>query len=135
MNRKLSLLSILGLLGVALVWIAVQPSLRGQMKADKSAIAGTNMISGMGSLSGTVKAPKEFKAAKVYARNVDKNVIYMVYTEGGIYQMVDLFPGNYEVSVMKSGFDGGEAQKVTVTPGGNATADLSMQEGTYRPPQ
>src|SRR5580700_8355320 len=50
MNRKLSLLSILGLLGVALVWMTVQPSLRGQMKADKSAIAGTNAIAGMGSV-------------------------------------------------------------------------------------
>ena len=90
------------------------------------------MISGMGSLSGTVTAPKEFKAAKVYVHNLDKNVVYMVYTTGGKYQAVDLFPGNYEVTVEKSGFNGGEPQKVTVTPGANATADLSMQEGVYR---
>src|SRR6202140_400668 len=135
MNRKLSLLSILGLLGVALVWMTVQPSLRGQMKADKSAIAGTNAIAGMGSLSGTVKAPKEFKAAKVYAKNVDKNVVYMVYTDGGRYQAVNLFPGSYEVSVTKNGFTGGEVQKVTVTAGRDVTADFSLQEGTSRPNQ
>ena len=41
--------------------------------------AATN-IAGMGTLSGTVKAPKEFKAAKVYARNLDKNVTYMVFS-------------------------------------------------------
>jgi len=82
-----------------------------------------------------VKAPKEFKAAKVYAKNVDKNVVYMVYTEDGHYQVVDLFPGNYEVSVTKNGFNGGDVQKVTVTAGGNATADFSLKEGTYRPNQ
>ena len=135
MNRKLSLLSVLGLLGLALVWTAVQPSISGQMKADKSAIAGTNAIAGMGSISGTVKAPKEFKAAKVYAKNLDKNVVYMVYTDGGRYQAVDLLPGSYEVTVAKNGFTGGDAQKVTVTSGTNATADLSLEEGTHRADQ
>src|SRR5215467_10404726 len=105
--------------------------MNGQMRANKSAVAGGSMISGMGSLSGTVKAPKEFKAAKVYAHNLDKNVVYMVYTVGGKYSMTDLFPGNYEVSVIKSGFNGGEVQKVSVTAGASATADLTMQEGTY----
>src|SRR5580692_4184973 len=135
MNRKLWLLSVLGLFCSVLVFMGIQPNASSQTRADKSAIAGTNAIAGMGSISGTVKAPKEFKAAKVYAKNVDKNVVYMVYTVGGKYQAVDLFPGNYEVSVVKNGFSSGDAQKLTVTAGANATADFTLQEGTYRPPQ
>ena len=135
MHRKFWLLAAVGLCGLVLVFAGMQSVMNGQMRANKSAVAGGSMISGMGSLSGTVKAPKEFKAAKVYAHNLDKNVVYMVYTDGGKYSMVDLFPGNYEVSVIKSGFNGGEAQKVTVTAGASATADLTMQEGTYRASQ
>ena len=45
-------------------------------------------LAGLSSASGTVKAPSEFKAAKVYFKNVDKNVVYMVFTEGGRYQAV-----------------------------------------------
>ena len=129
MKRQMWLLDILGTGIVVLVLLGIQPAVNSQTKANKGAIAG------MGSLSGTVKAPKEFKAAQVYARNVDKNVVYMVYTEGGKYQAVDLFPGNYEVSVTKNGFSGGDVQKVTITSGSNATADFTLQEGTYRPDQ
>jgi streptogramin lyase len=134
MNRSIWLVAVLGLCGV--VWLAgMQRVAGGQIRAAKSAVAGADLITGMGSISGTVKAPKEFKAAKVYAKNVDKNVVYMVYTVGGKYQAVDLFPGNYEVSVVKNGFSSGDAQKLTVTAGANATADFTLQEGTYRPPQ
>src|SRR6266403_1517147 len=45
------------------------------------------------------------------------------------------FSGSYEVSVTKNGFSGGEAQKITVTAGGNATADFTLKEGTFRPNQ
>ncbi len=135
MKRKLWLLSILGTGLVVLVLLGIQPGVNGQTKATKSALAGVNAVTGMGSLSGTVKAPKEFKAAQVYARNVDKNVVYMVYTEGGRFQAVNLFPGNYEVSVTKNGFSGGDVQKVTITAGSNATADFALQEGAYRPNQ
>src|ERR1700730_6952837 len=107
-------------------------------KAAKSPNPGpgaTGTLAGLGSISGTVKAPKEFKAAKVYVKNVDKNVVYMVFTEGGRYQAVDLFPGNYEVSVTKNGFTGSDVQKITITSGGSVTADLTLKEGTYRPNQ
>src|SRR5271165_2108007 len=120
---------------ILLFLFSAQSALHGQMKADKSAIAGAGQIAGLGSVSGSVKASKEFKAAKVFAHNLEKNVTYMVYTEGGRYLAVDLFPGNYEVTVAKNGFTSEEVEKVTVAPGGMATADLTLQEGTYRPPQ
>src|SRR3989338_6349914 len=61
-------------------------------------------IPGTGTLSGTVQVPKPFKVAQVYAMNVDKNILYMVYTSGGRYQAVNMIPGNYEVRVQKRGF-------------------------------
>ncbi len=116
MKRKLGLSSLVGAIGFVLIFFAVKTAFSGQSKAMKSAgIGAPGAIAGTGTLSGTVKAPKEFKAAKVYAKNLDKNVVYMVFTEDGKYQAVDLFPGNYEVSVTKNGFSGGDVQKVTVT--------------------
>jgi streptogramin lyase len=132
MKSKTWLWVTLGAAGLALISFSVLPTVSGQSNGTKAGVA---PLAGTGTLSGTVKAPKEFKAAKVYAKNVDKNVVYMVYTEDGHYQVVDLFPGNYDVSVTKNGFTGGDVQKVTVTAGGNATADLTLKEGTYRPNQ
>jgi hypothetical protein len=99
MDRKFGYSGLVWALEFALVFCAAS-AVYAQTKSEKSAGAGGS-LAGLGSISGTVKAPKEFKAAKVYMKNVDKNVVYMVFTEGGRYQAVDLFPGNYEVSVTK----------------------------------
>ena len=94
MDRKLWCSGLAWALEFALVF-SVASAVSAQNKSEKSAGAGaTGTLAGLGSISGTVKAPKEFKAAKVYVKNVDKNVVYMVFTEGGRYQVVDLFPGN-----------------------------------------
>ena len=135
MDRKLWCSGLVWALELALVF-GVAATAGAQNKSEKSAGAGaTSTLAGLGSISGTVKAPKEFKAAKVYVKNVDKNVVYMVFTEGGRYQAVDLFPGNYEVSVTKNGFTGSDVQKITIASGGSATADFTLKEGTYRPNQ
>src|ERR1700688_4816725 len=52
---------------------------------------GAASLQGMGSVSGTVTAAKPFKAAQVYIRNVDKRVLYMVYTNAGAFRAVALF--------------------------------------------
>lgn len=132
MNRIFWLLRLAATVGTVLILFGIQPTVNGQTKANKSAIAGVNVITDMGSLSGSVAAPKEFKAAKVYARNVDKNVVYMVYTVGGKYQFVGLFPGSYEVHVTKNGFTGGNVQKVKIAAGPNAAVDFTLREGTSR---
>src|SRR6202049_5019953 len=135
MDRKLWFSARVWALNFALVF-GVVTAVSAQNKSEKSAGAGaTSTLAGLGSISGTVKAPKEFKSAKVYFKNVDKNVVYMVFTEGGRYQAVDLFPGNYEVSVTKNGFTGSDVQKITITSGGRAPADFSFKEGTYSPNQ
>jgi hypothetical protein len=116
--------------------LSAAATLSAQSNGQKSAGAGAaSPLAGLGSASGTVKAPKEFKAAKVYFKNVDKNVVYMVFTENGRYQAVDLFPGNYEVKVIKNGFADSEVQKITIAASGSATADFTLKEGTYRPNQ
>jgi streptogramin lyase len=124
MNGKVWLSSILGAFGVALALFGTQRAVSGKNFGAK---AEASPIAGMGTLSGTVKAPKEFKAAQVYAKNVDKNVIYMVYTANGRYRAVNLFLGNYEVSVKKNGFSG-DVKKVVITAGGAATADFTLWE-------
>src|ERR1700693_3384356 len=135
MDRKVWCSGLVWALEFALLF-GVGASVSAQNKSEKSAGGGAPAtLAGLGSISGTVKAPKEFKAAKVYVKNVDKNVVYMVFTEGGRYQAVDLFPGNYEVSVTKNGFTGGDVQKITIASGGSATADFALKEGTYRPNQ
>src|SRR4051812_15882460 len=56
-------------------------------------------LAGLASVSGTVSSPAPFKAAKVYFRNTERRMQYMVYTAGGKYQAVNLLPGNYEMRV------------------------------------
>jgi streptogramin lyase len=135
MDRKLWSASLVLALNLALA-LGLATGVSAQSKSEKSPGPGaTSALAGLGSISGTVKAPKEFKAAKVYVKNVDKNVVYMVFTDGGRYQAVDLFPGNYEVNATKNGFTDADVQKITITSGGSATADFTLKEGTYRPNQ
>ena len=88
----------------------------------------------LGSLSGKVTASKTFQGAQVFIRNVDKHVLYMVYTAEGRYQAVKLLPGKYEVSVKKKGFSG-DVKTLDVKPGSELTADFALQEGSYTPAQ
>src|ERR1051325_1228270 len=81
-------------------------------------VSGTSASSTPGSatLEGLVDAPKPFKAAQVLLLNVDKNVLFMVYTAGGRYRAPHLFPGRYEISVKKAGF-AADTRKETVGAG------------------
>ena len=47
---------------------------------------------GLGALSGAVQSATPVKAAQVLIRNVDKRILYMVYTAGGRFRSVALFP-------------------------------------------
>jgi len=82
-------------------------------------------VPGSGSLTGTVQASTPFKAAQVLIRNVDKRVLYMVYTNGGKFRSVALFPGNYEVSA-RAGTQQSDVQKLVVKAGDNAPVTLSL---------
>ena len=85
------------------------------------------VMEGMGALSGTVTASQPFQAAQVYARNLDKNVLYMVYTHNGQYQAINMMPGNYEIYVRKRGFSGSSTQ-ATLAADERLSVDLEMEE-------
>ena len=126
MERKASYLPVV-LAGVFIALMSMGQSVMGGKDRDSKGAA--SPVVGTGTLSGTVKAPKEFKAAKVYATNQVNHVVFMVYTMDGRYRFVNLFPGNYDVRVNKNGFTAGDPQSVIVNTGKNSTADFALQEG------
>ena len=50
-----------------------------------------------GIIHGTISGPEDISASKIYAKNLDKNMLYMVYSNDGKYQMPNLMEGAYEV--------------------------------------
>ena len=82
-------------------------------------------VPGTATLSGTVTASEPFTAAQVYARNVDRGVVYMVYTNGGRYRAVALSPGTYEVSASTKHLES-DIRTVTVSAGDAAEVDLTL---------
>ena len=95
-----------------------------------SALTGVNLraaVPGTASLSGTVTASRPFTAAQVYIRNVDRGIVYMVYTNAGRFRAVALFPGNYEVSASTKHLES-DVQTLVVTAGGAPEVNLTMRE-------
>ena len=86
-----------------------------------------NPVLGTAMLKGKVTAPIAFQAAKVYARNLDKNMLYMVYTGGGSYQTVAMFPGNYEVWVEKTGLES-DRSTIRIEADEELNMDFSLQQ-------
>jgi len=89
-------------------------------------------LSAMGNLSGTVTSSRPFKAAQVYIRNVDKRIMYMVYTNAGQFRSVALFPGSYEISVTAKGLQS-DVQKLMVKAGDNPKVSLSLRDAASGP--
>jgi hypothetical protein len=121
MRNRSSLIVVAVLFAVGLAWM-YGPELSPARAADVDALPG------MATLSGTVQAPKPFKAAQVHLMNVDKNVLFMVYTSGGRYRAPNLFPGNYEVTVRGQGLTG-EPQKIQLAAGARETLNFALKEG------
>jgi streptogramin lyase len=92
----------------------------------------TSGLLGLAKASGTVTSPSEFKAAKVYFRNPDKRMLYMVYTNAGKFQAMNLMPGNYEVSVEANGLES-DVQKIELKAGSKATVNLSLHPAVKKP--
>src|SRR5207244_1807722 len=118
-------------LSLVLALVAVATGLAivfGAISVAPSGAADAESLPGTATLSGAVQAPKPFKAAQVHLMNVDKSVLFMVYTSGGRYRAVNLLPGNYEVTVRASGL-AGDAQKVELAAGARQTLDISLREG------
>src|ERR1051325_5020712 len=97
-------------------------------------VSGTSASSTSGSatLEGLVDAPKPFKAAQVHLLNVEKNVLFMVYTANGRYRATHLFPGRYEITVKKAGF-AADTRTVTVAAGATETVNVTLREAAAVP--
>jgi virginiamycin B lyase len=98
----------------------------GSSVAARGAGARQTAGSGTARLSGTVDSTTPFKAAQVYIRNVDKRILYMVYTSAGQFRAVSLMPGNYEVSVTTKGLES-DVQKLALKAGDNPKLKLSLR--------
>jgi virginiamycin B lyase len=83
-------------------------------------------LSGLASVSGTVTSASPFKAARVYFRNVDKRMQYMVYTADGKYQAMHLLPGKYEMRVEARGLDSPVAE-IVLKPGSNPAQNATLR--------
>ena len=86
-------------------------------------------LQGTASLTGTVEAAKPFKAAQVFIRNVDKRMLYMVYTNAGKFRAVALLPGNYEINVQARGLES-DVQKLVIKAGDRPDVKLSMRDAS-----
>ena len=84
-------------------------------------------VAALGSASGEVTGAKPFTAAKVYFRNVDRRILYMVYTTGGKFQIMHLLPGTYEVTVQAKGQES-TVQKIEVKGSEKQVVSASMRE-------
>ena len=92
-----------------------------------TAVGARAEVPGTAAVSGTVTASGPFTAAQVYLRNLDRDVVYMVYTNQGNYRAVALFPGDYEVSASTKHLES-DVRSVTLSAGGAARVDLALGE-------
>ena len=106
-------------------------SINGWVAAPATAVQAATLASTAG-LSGTVESTAPFKAAQVSIRNVDKRILYLVYTNAGQFRAVNLFPGNYEISVATKGL-GSDVQKLALKAGDNPKVKLSLRSSETAP--
>ena len=87
-------------------------------------------IAGNGELKGTVTAPKAFTAAKVFAHKAGTNITYMVFTQGGKYDVVNVMPGTYEIWAQTPDL---LAQKNTIEVAADKTAAAEIAMSAVSP--
>jgi virginiamycin B lyase len=111
------------LLAAGLVWLATS-----NWVSVRAAEPDANLLAGTGMISGAVSADGSFQAAKVYLMNTEKNILHMVYTNGGKYRALHLFPGRYEVTVRKAGFVS-DPKTIELKAGSHEELNLAMRRG------
>ena len=109
-------------LAVALVAFGIA----GPQGVTPAGAAGAVQLPDTASLSGTVAADTPFTAARVYIRNVDRRMLYMVYTQARRFRAVALFPGRYEISARAPGL-ASDVQHLVLNAGDSASLELSLR--------
>ena len=92
---------------------------------NRTAVAASSELAGLASISGSVQAPTPFKAARVYFRNNERRMQYMVYTANGKYNAVYLLPGNYDIRVESPGLQS-EVRHIVLKAGKNAPQNMEL---------
>src|SRR6266702_1110880 len=96
------------------------------LSATAWAQTGQGIISGIVSDSSGASIPK----ATVAIRNTDTGVVINVTTNGtGYYEIRDLNPGNYEVSVTVAGFDKTVHSGIVLLADGHPSVDMALKVG------
>jgi virginiamycin B lyase len=94
--------------------------------------AATNPEAGLipdtAALGGQVSAQEEVVAAQVYAKNLDKNMLYTVYTNKGHYRTVNMMPGAYEVWAEKGRLRSDHSW-VRLEAGSTMSIDFTLKPG------
>ena len=123
MNRISRILTGIAVTALAIAFYLASSTPRALPTVQAASLQGTATV------FGTVDSSRPFKGAKVYFRLPEKRMLYMVYTVAGHYTAMQLFPGNYEVSVQAKGLDS-DVTKLTLKAGQHATLNLSLHEST-----
>ena len=89
-------------------------------------------LAGTSTISGTVTAETPVVAAQVYALNLDKNMLYTVFSNNGRYRVPNLMPGGYEVWAEKGELRS-EHQRLRIQGGADITIDHALQPGRAFP--
>ena len=103
--------------------------------ADRAQTADTSA----GTISGMVTANREFAlseasgkhipslvAVRVRARDIDRHIVYTVFTLKGHYVIYNLPPGNYQMSALQDGFDS-TTPSLGLKAGETKVADVALQ--------
>ncbi len=90
-------------------------------------------------LSGTVTADRDYAlsqasgkhipalvAVRVRARDIDRHIVYTVFTNKGKYHIYNLPAGNYQMSALQDGFDS-TTPTVELKAGESKTADVALK--------
>lgn len=93
---------------------------------------GGERIPGTAVLGGQVTAEGPFVAAQVYAKNLDKNMLYTVYTHKGSYRAPNLLPGGYRIWAEKDGLTS-RHEMLRVQAGADIELNLTMHPGPANP--
>lgn len=96
-------------------------------------------LAGFGDLSGKITNMKPGLLTTVHAVNTAKNIRFMVYAINGEYNAVNLYPGEYEVTVkpaLDQVFTDGfvqETKKITIKADQQAVVNFALKNQKYAP--
>lgn len=89
-------------------------------------------IAGTATLTGTVRADAPLNAVQVYAKNHDRSMLYMVYSNDGRFNTVNLMPGGYEIWAEKGGLKS-EHKMMRIDAGDSIEVHLALAPGEEFP--